>query len=407
MLGRRIFLDRAVKLMMSTSTLVAGGAIAAKPEVAEAAEPLVPEFVDYDPRGSVGRLERLGELDLESKMNFHAGFLRFLAKEIRPVIEERFNEILDDHGLDGSKNIPAKKTLALVKDDPVISMRQRGWLSNQQVMYNALQSEFAENEEVYLKELDSASRVGPGRLELNPTLKIPEFARHEIHIQPGGYVGSPFAGYINYFSVNNFYDALIGANYQDQLQMGIVKKLPLPKTGKVLRVLDLGCGTGRVTFALKQRFPAAEIWGLDVAAPMLRFAHMRGVDLGVDVNFRQALASKTGFPSGFFDVVTANILFHETSEKEAKAVMRETKRLLRPGGVFYPTDLPNGKQLPKRTAFANFSQWIDHKINNERWRVEWEKMDFAKSLKRVGFEVDETVEAGGFIYGKILATKPV
>ena len=104
MLGRRIFLDRAVKLMMSTSTLVAGGAIAAKPEVAEAAEPLVPEFVDYDPRGSVGRLERLGELDLESKMNFHAGFLRFLAKEIRPVIEERFNEILDDHGLDGSKN---------------------------------------------------------------------------------------------------------------------------------------------------------------------------------------------------------------------------------------------------------------------------------------------------------------
>lgn len=405
MLGRRIFLDRTLKLMMSTSAFAAGTASGVEAEVPEDAVEAT-GFVDHDPRGSVGRLERLGELDLESKMNFHAGFLRFLTKDMRPVMEERFNSILTDNGLDASADISAERSVELVKDDPVISMRQRTWLSNQQVMYNALLSEFDQHEDVYLKELDSAATVGPGLLELNPKLKIPDFARHEIHIQPGGYVGSPFAGYINYVSVNNFYDALIGANYQDQLQMGIVKKIPLPKKGKVLRILDLGCGTGRVTFALRQRFPDAEIWGLDVAAPMLRFAHMRGVDLGIDVNFRQALASKTGFPSDFFDVVTANILFHETSAKEAKATMREVKRVLRPAGVFYPTDLPNGKQLPKRTAVANFAQWIDHKINHERWRVEWEDADFAQILRRTGFDVDETVEKGGFVYGKILATKP-
>ena len=403
MLGRRRFLGSSAGLVVSGSALLAGSKVAAATADAAAA---TKGFIDRDLRGSVGRLERLAQLDLESQMNFHAGFLKFLIKDFSPVVEKRFNEVLVQKGVDPTSNVPGPETLRLVADDPVISMHKRSWLSNQQIMYKALLNEFHSNEAAYLQELSTAETTGPGRLELDPSLPIPEYARHEIHIQPGGYVGTDFAGYLNYYSVNSFYDALIGANYQDEAQLRTAMKAPLPKDGNVLRVLDLGCGTGRLTFALKQRFPAAEIWGVDIAAPMLRFAHMRGVDLGADVNFRQRSAGDTGFPDNFFDMVTANILFHETSPEAGLEAMRETKRVLRPGGTFYPTDFPNGKQLPKRTAYENHTQWTDHTLNWERWRVAWEAGNFAEQLQTIGFNVDESVEPGGFGFGRILATKP-
>ncbi len=401
MFGRRKFLGKSVGLALTSSALGVKTS-----SVAAAAGASASAFKDRDPRGSVGRLERLARLDLESKMNFHAGFLRFLMNDMRPVIEKRINDIVSSDGLDPQQDIPADKTAELVKDDPVISLRQRTWLSNQQVMYKALQQELDENRDAYLEELDTAQQSGPGTLELNPDIEIPEYATHEIHIQPGGYVGSPFAGHLNYYSVNSFYDALIGPNYQDQAQVAIANKVPLPENGEVKRILDLGCATGRLTFAIADRFSDSEVWGLDIAAPMLRFAHLRAVDMGAKVNFRQALASKTQFPDNHFDVVTANILFHETSPEATDEIMRETFRVLRPGGVFYPTDLPNGKQLSKRTAVSNYTQWVDHTLNYERWRIEWEASDGAQKLRNAGFVVDETVAPGGFFFGRLLATKP-
>ena len=101
-------------------------------------------------------------------------------------------------------------------------------------------------------------------------------------------MGDPFAGYINYYGVNNFYG---GSNYDDEVQAAIAARVQIPRDGKKIeRILDLGCATGRLTFAMKDRFPDAEVWGIDVGAPMVRFAHTRGVYLGKDVHFSQQLA---------------------------------------------------------------------------------------------------------------------
>lgn len=411
MFGRRKFLGTTVGLAVTSTAggIQSSAAVASTAEgiaSAGAAKAATTGFQDLEPRGSVGRLERLARLDLESKMNFHAGFLRFLMNDMRPVVEKRVKNSLEASGLNPDDNIPGQDTAKLVSGDPVISLRQRTWLSNQQVMYKALQQELDDHREEYLTELDAAQQTGPGVLQLDPTLEIPDYARHEIHIQPGGYVGSPFAGYLNYYSVNSFYDALIGPNYQDQAQKGIAQKIPVPDQGKVARILDLGCATGRLTFAIKDRFADAEVWGLDVAAPMLRFAHLRGVDMGTEINLRQALASDTRFPDAHFDIVTANILFHETTAQVTREIMQEVFRILRPGGVFYPTDLPNGKQVSPRNAVNNYAQWIDHTLNGERWRIEWEAMDGAQAMADAGFIVDEDVAPGGFFFGRLLGTRP-
>jgi ubiquinone/menaquinone biosynthesis C-methylase UbiE len=181
--------------------------------------------------------------------------------------------------------------------------------------------------------------------------------------------------------------------------------MPLPKDGKVKRILDMGCATGRLTMALKQRFPDAEVWGIDVGGPMVRFAHVRGLDLGLDVHYAQRLAEDTKFPDGYFDVVASYILFHEVQASAAKKIAAEAHRVLRPGGTFFPVDFPTGRQAPVMSPYTAFSLWWDHRWNNEVWSLNYRSLNFADEMAKVGFAVDETVPQARRGHGRLLGTK--
>ena len=138
-------------------------------------------------------------------------------------------------------------------------------------------------------------------------------------------------------------------NTQDEAHITISKANEIPKDGKVERILDIGCSIGQSAVALKERFPDAEVWGIDVGAPMVRFAHKRAVDLGQEVHFAQRLAEDTKFPDGHFDVVNAFILFHEVPLEAQAEILKEVFRVLRPGGIFNVFDFPHnleGKYPP-------------------------------------------------------------
>ena len=48
---------------------------------------------------------------------------------------------------------------------------------------------------------------------------------------------------------------------------GAIAKLPTPADGRVRRVLDIGCSAGQSATAFKERFPEAEVWGVDNRHP--------------------------------------------------------------------------------------------------------------------------------------------
>ena len=195
-----------------------------------------------------------------------------------------------------------------------------------------LQDYFHDNADKYIAEMEEADNVGPGTLELNPDMELPKYTKHEIHIMPGGYVGDEFAGHIYHYGTNSFYVSVLGDNEQDQIHIGVANRLPLPEDGKVKRILIMGCGPGQMTVALKERFPDAEVWGIDVGGPLVRYGHMRARDLGVDINFAQRLAEDTKFEDGYFDIVTSYIINHELPQEANKAVIAEAYRVTRPGG---------------------------------------------------------------------------
>ena len=356
---------------------------------------------DVEPRGAIGRLERLPELDLESRQDFMQGLTAFAgnAGPLSVARSERAAAILAARGLDPTKTLPLEQAHALFDSDPLIGMQDRLWYSAHNYEHDLLDGWFRRNADRMRAEMDAADHAGPGRLELDPTLAIPDYARHEIHQQPGGYVGNAFAGHIYHYATNMFYR---GTNNQDERHLGYAAGCPLPRDGRVRRVLDLGCGIGQLTVAMKERFPEAEVIGLDLAAPMLRYGHMRASELGSDVTFTQRLAEDTRYPDGHFDVVISYIMFHEVTADASRKIIAEAFRVLRPGGVFHPMDF---NQAAAPSAFGTYRVWKDHHWNNERWRLEYASMDFDGEMRKVGFAVqDQSEPNSGF--GKLTGTKP-
>ena len=138
---------------------------------------------------------------------------------------------------------------------------------------------------------------------------------------------------------------------------------------------------------------------------MLRYGHMRAVDLGVDVNFAQRLAENSKFPDAYFDVVTSYILFHEMPAEISRQHVFETYRILRPGGVFFPIDFYTGSNEVTKFADQKFRRWWDHRWNEEVWFQEYDGFDMSGAMRQAGFEVNEHGPAAWIGNYNVLGTK--
>ncbi len=402
MLNRRTLFSSAAAVASALSVAV-GKTASAKTVIPKGDTP-----IDVEPRSKIGRLERLSTLNAESRNDFLTGVRNWRGSTLQTASRKRFNEILKEAGENPRKDLPLDRIFELVGNDPLVNLEGRVRIDAQRMAHRIFNDSLENYQgDRYLAELAAYDKRGPGTLELDPNLDIPDYTRHEIHMQPGGYVGNPFAGAIYHYGTNAFYGARGTGNYQDEHHAKLASQVSAPADGKVNRILDLGCGIGQLTVGLKEVHPQAEVWGVEVGAPMIRYGHMRAVDQGVDVNFTQRLAEDTKFPDNHFDIVSAYILHHEMPAEASRQVIAEAFRVLRPGGVYVPIDFFTGGQ-PRRpkTAFGTYQTWKDHRWNNEVWRIEYEEMDYFGHMEKVGFQVNRKGPAAGFARTNVVATKP-
>jgi SAM-dependent methyltransferase len=88
------------------------------------------------------------------------------------------------------------------------------------------------------------------------------------------------------------------------------------------RILEVGCGTGRLAEALEQR-GLARVWAVDASEAMVA----RAKELGV--NARVARAEALPFKAGWFDAVVMRMVLHLVRRAQA---LEQTARVLRPQG---------------------------------------------------------------------------
>jgi SAM-dependent methyltransferase len=119
------------------------------------------------------------------------------------------------------------------------------------------------------------------------------------------------------------------------------------------RVLDLGCGSGRDVYALAQLVgPTGEVVGVDMTDEQLAIAKAHQAyhaeKFGFDnVRFLKGYIEKLdelGLESGSFDIVVSNCVINLSPDKDA--VLQSIKRLLKPGGEFYFSDVYADRRVP-------------------------------------------------------------
>jgi cyclopropane fatty-acyl-phospholipid synthase-like methyltransferase len=105
------------------------------------------------------------------------------------------------------------------------------------------------------------------------------------------------------------------------------------KDPKQMRVIEIGCGAGRITRALADVF--GEVHGVDVSGEMVEQAHraLRGYNNAfVYQNNGKDLSV---LPPGPYDFAFSTIVFqHIPSREVIYSYVREVHRLLRPGALF-------------------------------------------------------------------------
>ena len=185
-----------------------------------------------------------------------------------------------------------------------------------------------------------------GSLTLHPDVPNPEYLTLvDQHIQPGGYLhdaggddvragaiydrGAVLYGLGRAGGLNDVRGHTLCAFIQD----GFSDEQPK-------RILDLGCGVGHGTLALTDLFPDAEVHAVDIGGALLRYAHARAESLGKPVHFHQQDARNLKFEDESFDMVTSEILFHETSRTGMPAILKEACRVLKPGGAMCNLEVP-------------------------------------------------------------------
>jgi trans-aconitate 2-methyltransferase len=82
-----------------------------------------------------------------------------------------------------------------------------------------------------------------------------------------------------------------------------------------MRVVDLGCGTGKLTRTLHERLGARETIGLDRSARMLE--KIRGADLPAGLTFDTDTIEEFPAARGPFDLVFSNAAFHWVEHHDA------------------------------------------------------------------------------------------
>ena len=128
-------------------------------------------------------------------------------------------------------------------------------------------------------------------------------------------------------SVPANYDRYLGPALFEPYAIDLAARVP---TREGVSVLELACGTGRVTGRLRAALPASGVLvATDLNQPMIDYASSAVPDRGI--TWQQADAQALPFEDGSFDVVVCQFGLMFLPDKVQG--LREARRVLVPGGV--------------------------------------------------------------------------
>jgi ubiquinone/menaquinone biosynthesis C-methylase UbiE len=228
-------------------------------------------------------------------------------------------------------------------------------------------------------ELNHPEKDARGSIVTDPDLKLPDYYRSvDFHLQPRSYHGDELAGIVYDIAVPIY---VMRRNGSDSGASGRALASVIPP-GRYEKILDLGCGIGQKTIPIADAFPDAEIYAIDLAAPMLRYAHKRAERMGRKIHFSQQNVEQTDFAGNSFDLVVSTILLHELPPHAIRNMIAESYRLLKPGGLAAHLDLPPYNRQSLEAAFL--MDWETRNNGEPYWHT-FHELDLPAIYREAGF----------------------
>ncbi|HOW28230.1 MAG TPA: methyltransferase domain-containing protein [Elusimicrobiota bacterium] len=134
----------------------------------------------------------------------------------------------------------------------------------------------------------------------------------------------------------------------------IASALPF-KEDRTLKILDLGCGTGNITQALKTRYPRSHITCIDLAKNMLALAKTK-LKKYKNISYWNGDIRDFDY-SQRFDAVVGSLVLHHVEETEKKSYYKKLFGCLNKNGVFYNADVFLGATRHIQDVYMR--NWID------------------------------------------------
>ena len=174
---------------------------------------------------------------------------------------------------------------------------------------------------------------------------IPALAYVEDHI-----VGCfEKGGGVSYEMFNRFHTIMAEESQQTVLPALINEILPLIPTFEKLKsgikVLDVGCGSGRAINLMAKSFPHSQFIGYDFSSEAVQNAKKEAEKLGIKNSFFEKQDASKFSKEKYFDIITAFDAIHDQAEPEK--VLQNIKRSLKPDGIFLMQDIRASSSLDK------------------------------------------------------------
>ncbi|HWU04379.1 MAG TPA: class I SAM-dependent methyltransferase [Novosphingobium sp.] len=368
---------------------------------------------DYRTQGRHGMFPELTHDECE-RFNYLAAVNLHLARVVAPSVREAYRARGEPAFRAGHGRAPANRheAQAVLAEDPQFqtwtALRRANMEQRQQA-----------GRWVALRQADelaaraSAFTNGDARLVLDPALAVPDYlteAHH--HCMPGSFFEEGFAGDVTnganydagfFVTIGGADDPWLTANGE-----GLVKTLAAydpdfaPRT-----VLDLGATIGHATIAVARAYPQAQVTAVDLGAPVLRYGLARALSMQVNtIRFVQADATNLAhIADESVDLVYSIILLHETSEEAMRQVLRESHRVLRPGGIAVHVDICRHSD-----AVAPLDQALrdwDGPYNNEPFWTRFRDIDLAAEMVEAGFDAQEIFHAAPMHNSRIMKVEDI
>ena len=147
----------------------------------------------------------------------------------------------------------------------------------------------------------------------------------------------------------------------------LIAKLNLQGTE---RVLDIGCGDGKVTAELASSLPQGSVLGIDSSPEMIAFAKDAFMDKFVNLAFQCVDVRHISFTREF-DIVFSNATLHWVADHAS--VLTKIRQSLRPSGMML-------LQMAGKGNASDVVEAVNEMIRQKQWRAHFHDFSFPYTL---------------------------